>query len=100
MTDSLGINEKSDYENATVTDPVHNVIHKFFNHPNIVKINNHYQHDCSFHFHKISLDAVDLEIRALNPNKAAAHNDIPSKILKSILNICLEQLMQIINNCI
>ena len=52
MMDSLGMNEKSDYENATqrITDLVDNIIHKFSNHPSTLKIKNHYQHECFFHF--------------------------------------------------
>ena len=102
VTDSLGINEKSDYENATegATDPVGNVLDKFTNHPSILKIKKHYRHDCSFHFLKVNPNVVDIEIRALDPKKAAADKDIPSEILRTASDICLEPLTKIVNNCI
>ena len=39
VTDSLGINENSDYENTTegITDPVDKAVFKFSNHPSILK---------------------------------------------------------------
>ena len=45
VTDSHGINENSYYENATegIIDPVVKAVHKFLNHPSILKIKDRYQ---------------------------------------------------------
>ena len=61
VTDSLGINENSNYENATegITDPVDKAVHKFSNHPSILKIKSHYQNTGSFHFQPVACDAID-----------------------------------------
>ena len=102
VTDSLGINENSGYENATdgITDPIDKAVHKFSNHPSILKIKDQYQNAGSFHFQKVTPDAVDKEVRNLNPKKATTHKNIPPKILKSNSDVCVEPLTQIFNDCI
>ena len=102
VTDSLGIKENSGYENATegITDPIDEAVHKFSNHPSILKIKNHYQNAGSFHFQKVTPDALDKEVRDLNPKKATTHKNVPPKILKSNSDICVETLTQIFNDCI
>ena len=102
VTNSLGIKENSGYENTTegITDPIDKAVHKFSNHPSILKIKNHYQNAGSFHFQKVTPDAVDKEVRNLNPKKATTHKNVPPKILKSNSDICVEPLTQIFNDCI
>ena len=102
VTDSLGINENSNYESTTggITDPVDEAVFKISNHPSILKIKDHCQNAGSFHFQKISLDAVDREVRDLNPKKATTHKNIPPKILKSNSDVCVEPLTQIFKDCI
>ena len=102
VTDSLGINENSNYENATagITDPVDKAVYKFSNHPSILKIKDHYQNAGSFHFQKVTPEAVDKEVRNLNPKKATTYTNISTKILKSNSDVCVEPLTQIFNDCI
>ena len=52
VTESLGINDNSSYENATegITDPVDKAVHKVFNHPSILRIQGRYQNSSSCHF--------------------------------------------------
>ena len=102
VTDSLGINENSNYENTTegIIDPVDKAVHKFSNHPNILKIKDHYKNAGSFYFQKVTPDAVDKEVRNLNPKKATTHKNIPPKILKSNSDVCVEPLTKIFNDCI
>ena len=102
VTDSLGIKESSGYENATegITDPIDEAVHKFSNHPSILKIKNHYQNAGSFHFQKVTPDALDKEVSDLNPRKATTHKNVPPKILKLNSDICVEPLTQIFNDCI
>ena len=89
VTDSLGINENSGM-----------ALHKFSNHPSILKIKDQYQNAGSFYFQKVTPDAVDKEVRNLNPKKATTHKNIPPKILKSNSDVCVEPLTQIFNDCI
>ena len=85
VTDSLGINENSNYENTTevITDPVGKAVFKFSNHPSILKIKDHCQNAGSFHFQKVTPDVVNREVRDLHPKKATTHKNIPPTILKS-----------------
>ena len=102
VTDSLGINENFDDENATdgITDPVQKAVKKFSNHPSILKIKGHYQNAAPFFFQKVAPDTVEKEVRSLNPKKATTHKNIPPKILKSNSDVCVEPLTQIFNDCI
>ena len=59
-----------------------------------------YQNAGSFYFQKVTQDAVDNEVRNLNPKKATTHKSIPPKILKSNSDVCVEPLTQIFNDCI
>ena len=101
-TDSLGINENSNYENTTegILHPVDKAIHKFSNHPSILKIKDLYQNADFFNFQTVTPDAVDKEVRNLNPKKATTDKNIPPKILKSNSKVCVEQLTKIFNDCI
>ena len=100
--DSLGINENSNYENTSegIIHPDDKAIHKFSNHPSILKIKDHYQNADSFNFQTVTPDAVDKEVRNLNPKKATTHKNIPPKVLKSNSNVCVEPLTKIFNDCI
>jgi hypothetical protein len=102
VTDSLGINENSNYENATegITDPVEKAVRKFSSHPSILKIKSHFQNAGPFFFQKVNPNAVDKEVWNLNPKKATTHKNIPPKILKSNSDLCTEPLAQIFNDCI
>ena len=102
VTDSLGIDENSNYENATegIIDSVDKAVHKFSNHPSILKIKDHYQNVGSFYFQTVTPDAVDKEVRNLNPKKATTHKNIPPKILKSNSDVCVGPLTKIFNDCI
>ena len=78
----------------------HCAVFKFSNHPSILKIKDHCQNVGSFHFQKVTPDAVDREVRDLNPKKATRHKNIPPKILKSNSDVCVESLTKIFNDCI
>ena len=60
VTDSLGINENSNNENATegISDPVEKAVQKFANHPSILKIKGHYQNAGPFVFQKVTPDIL------------------------------------------
>ena len=87
VTDSLGIDE-----NATdgITDPVKKAVKKFLNHPSILKIKGHYAGP--FAFQKVTPDAIDKEVRNLNPKKATTHKNIPPRALISMSDVCVEPL--------
>ena len=98
VTDSLAINENFNDQNAS--DPVEKAVKKCWNHPSILKIIGHYQNAGPFVFQNFALDAVDKEIRNLNPQKAATHKNLPPKIFESNSDVCVEPLTQIFNDCI
>ena len=89
VTHYLGINEKSNYENATegIIHPVDKAVHKFSNHPStsILKIKDHYQNADSFNFQTVTPDAVDREVRNLNPKKLQHTKIFLLKFLNPIL---------------
>ena len=51
-------------------------------------------------FQKVAPDAIEKEVRNLNPKKATTHKNIPPKVLKSMSDVCMEPLTQIFNDCI
>ena len=79
VTDSLGINENFNDENAIegITDPVKKAIKSFSNHPSILKIKCHYQNAGPLLFQKFAPDTIYKEVRNLNPKKATAHKNVP-----------------------
>ena len=60
VTDSLGINENFNDENATdgITDPVQRAVKKFSSYPSVLKIKGHYQNAAPFVFQKVAPDTV------------------------------------------
>ena len=75
VTDSLGINENPNDENASerISDPVKNAVQKFSNHPSILKVKGQYQSADPFVFQRVTPDAVDKEVMNLNRKKATTH---------------------------
>ena len=61
--------------NATkqITDPVKKAVKELSNHPSILKIKGHYQNAGPFAFQKVALDAIDKEVRNVNPKKTTKH---------------------------
>ena len=87
VTDFLGINENSGFENATegYTDTIDKAVHTFSNHPSIQKIKDQYQNAGPLHFQLVIPDAVEKEVRNLNPKKATTHKNISPKSSGQIL---------------
>ena len=73
-----------------ISDPVEKAVQKFANHPSILKIKGYCQNAGPFVFQNIAPDAVDKEVRNLNPKKATTHKNVPPKILKSNSHVCVE----------
>ena len=59
---------------------IFNIITKFKDHPNILKIRENVQVNETFHFSTISEAAMSTEIKALNKNKPTTFDNIPIKI--------------------
>ena len=74
------------------TDPVDKAVYKFSNHPSILKIQDHCQNVGSFHFQKVTPDAVDREIRDLSPKKATG---CPRKKVTDLITTCTKNLVRI-----
>ena len=100
ITDSLGLTENSDVITNTedLTDPIDKAITKYSNHPSIRNIRNFAHNENTFHFDKVSVEDMKIEISKLNPKKATTYKNIPPKILKATFDICADPLTTIFND--
>ena len=73
---------------------------KFESHPSISLIKNKITNRNNFKFEPVSLSDIELEIRLLNPKKAATHKNIPPKILKSSSEATVNILRRLFNETI
>ena len=94
VTETLGIRE--DFLNVRsmegIIDPNDIAIEKYANHPSIKTITAHYPVAVSFSFDHITISKLETEIKKLNPNRATIFGNIPPKLLKTNLDICVEPL--------
>ena len=94
ITDALCLTENHDVISSTegISDPIDKAVTKYSNHPSIRKIRNLARIENKFHFHKVSVEEMKMEISRLNPKKATTFKNIPPKILKGSSEICAESL--------
>ena len=71
---------------------------KFESHPSISLIKNEITNRNKFE--PVSFSDIELEIRLLNPKKAATHKNIPPKILKSSSEATVNILRRLFNETI
>ena len=81
-----------------LTDPVKIALKKFENHPSIIDIKDNVTIENKFSFSKVGIGDVELEVKSLKTKKATMFMNIPSKLLKQVVDIIVEPLMQIWNN--
>ena len=100
--ENLGIKQNTGYEKNIdgFEDPVEAAIHKFSNHPSILKINEmvNDKNVEQFNFAKITTERMENEIMKLDVKKATTYKNIPPKILKQNLDICTPILKDILNS--
>ena len=96
---SLDIRIPSEYttDSSDEIDPIDSIIKKYSNHPSIININNNIDKS-TFSFSQVQVNDIEIEINALNANKACKSDSIPTKLLKECSHICSEPLKGIINS--
>ena len=82
------------------TDQVENILHKFKNHPSIIKIKEQGFIPNSFDFKNVSSRNVFDIIGRMNSSKAYQVNNIPPKLLKQNADICSSIICKNINDSI
>ena len=90
IVENLGINSKFMFEEPVSNKPVKDIIRKFQNYPNIIKIKEKYQGH--FIFSGVEVGDVDREIDSLDASEAIQQNDISIKIIKANRDIFLNLL--------
>ena len=84
-----------------IDDPIDAAIHKFKNHPSILKIGEIVGDKLTaneFCFENINIEDIDKELFGLNANKATTFKNIPAKILKRNSDICSSYIHSILNH--
>ena len=79
-----------------ISDPINKALHKFDNHPSILKIRGKVN-GVKFKFSPVTLGKLEREINSLNPKKANTSNSIPSMNLKENIDVIVNVLHNIIN---
>ena len=100
--DNLGIQEyQSDHNidiNSISDDPIDYAIAKYKNHLGIIMINENVSFESRFNFTAVNEDDIQREILNLNPKKPGTFGNIPTKMLKSLSEICNVALQNIWNS--
>ena len=79
-----------------ILDPVDKALHKFYNHPSILKIREKVN-GVRFGFSPVTREELVREINSLNPKKANTSNSIPVTNLKENIDVIVNVLHKIIN---
>ena len=80
-----------------ILDPIHKAINKYRNHPSIIKIGENIKPNNIFEFNCVPPDIVIAAVKHLDPSKTTSFMNIPIKILKENMDICLHILTKLIN---
>ena len=84
-------------------DPIEIAINKYDQHPSILTIKEKVPANIhKFSFKETILTEMEKEVKNLNPKKASTYNNIPTKILKSLSDICspiLKDMWNNVSNC-
>ena len=80
--------------NNLTVDPIDEIIHKYSKHPSINKIREFVHFTVLFSFDKTN------DILELNSNKAPGPDNIPTKVLKSSINVIKSPLTLLFNSCV
>ena len=83
-----------------IEDTLMKAIMKYRCHPSIIAIKEKCNSNFSFSFSQVECDEIMKEISRLNINKATQSTDIPTKLIKELLNIFADFIFENHNNCI
>ena len=100
---SLKLNEKSfviDKKHKNIQDPIEKIIIKYQLHSSILIIKNKIKYTNNFRFKHVMLSDIKNEIKGLNSNKEATHNNMPPKILRQSAEVTTNTLQLIFNSAI
>ena len=100
---SLKLNENSfviNNEHKNIQDPIEKIIVKYQFHPSILIIKNKIENTNTFRFKHVMLSDIKNEIKGLNSNKEATHNNMPPKILRQSAEVTTNTLQLIFNSAI
>ena len=97
--ESLDLTENNILQNSTgnLNDPVEIALKKFESHPSILEIKRVVDTDSKFAFSKVSSADIELELQKLKSRKASTYMNIPTKLLKQVIDIIVEPLAEIWN---
>ena len=83
-----------------ITDEVEVAIKKYETHPSIIKIKYSIKMNKCFSFTHVTEEDVLSIVKSLDPAKSTTNKNIPIKILKSNIDVCIKELTSIFNNMI
>ena len=83
-----------------ITDEVEVAIKKYETHPSIIKIKYSIKTNKCFSFTHVTEEDVLSIVKSLDPAKSITNKNIPIKILKSNIDVCIKELTSIFNNMI
>ena len=83
-----------------ITDKVEVAIKKYETHPSIIKIKYSIKTNKCFSFTHVTEEDVLSIVKSLDPAKSTTNKNIPIKILKSNIDVCIKELTSIFNNMI
>ena len=92
------MNELSENSNVEFIDPIDLIIHKYRNHPSILKLNEYIiKPNTEFYFENSISSEIEKEILELNSKKATGPDSIPPKVLKDIIGVVKSPLTHLFN---
>ena len=97
--ESLDVKENNIFKTcgADLDDPVEIALKKFESHPSVLEIKRVVGIDSKFEFAKVSRVDIELELQNLKSRKASTYMNIPTKLLKQVVDIVAEPLTEIWN---
>ena len=81
------MNELSENSNVEFINPIDLIIHKYRNHPSILKLSEYIKPSTEFNFENSISSQIEKEILELNSKKATGSDAIPTKVLKDTVGV-------------
>ena len=89
--------ERDKYE-GNPNNTIENRVKKYVRHPSVLKIKEYITTENAFSFSLTTTQQFEIEIQQLDPKKASAENDIPTKVLIETSDAASHYLPKICNN--
>ena len=86
--------------NIEFIDPIDLIIHKYRNHPSILKLNEYINPSTEFNFENSIPSQIEKEVLDLNSKKATGPDSIPTKVIKDTVGIIKSPLTHLFNTTI